>query len=118
MKPIDPNNSIIWVQGVEGAKAYQVPPNGIILLMDSENEGVFYIKVTDNIGMANLRVFRYTEVTSQEVKKDSPQVDLSEYIKKSEFSTLLNEFFKEKEVKDEQPVSAITESKPKPLIQR
>ena len=56
-----PNNGIVWVQGIEGAKAYQMNPNSNIQLMDSENNGIFYIKVTDNIGMANLRVFHYTE---------------------------------------------------------
>lgn len=111
-------NAITWVQGIEGAKAYQVAPNGIILLMDSENEGIFYIKVTDNIGMATLRTFKYEEVTSQESKKDVPQVDLSEYVKKSELALFISEILKEKEVAHEQPVSTVTESKPKPLIQR
>lgn len=96
------NNGIMWVQGLEGAKAYQMSPNRNILLMDSENEGTFYIKVTDNIGMANLRVFNYTEVTAQDVKKDP--IDLSEYVKKSELQELLTELYKE--VTDEQSISA------------
>ena len=101
------NNGITWVQGLEGAKAYQMSPNRNILLMDSENEGTFYIKVTDNIGMANLRVFNYTEVTAQDVKKDP--IDLSEYVKKSELQELLTELYKE--VTNEQSISA-NRSKP------
>lgn len=104
------NNGITWVQGLEGAKAYQMSPNRNILLMDSENEGTFYIKVTDNIGMANLRVFNYTEVTAQDVKKDP--IDLSEYVKKSELQELLTELYKE--VTDEQSVSANRNKQPNP----
>lgn len=56
---------IIWVQGVEGAKAYQVQPNGAVVLMDSENEGTFYIKTTDSIGISTLRTFKYEEVVNK-----------------------------------------------------
>ena len=81
------SNGILWVQGIEGAKAYQMPPNGILLLMDSENDGVFYIKSTDNIGMSNLRTFKYNEVKTSEV---GGVPDLSEYVKKDELQDLIN----------------------------
>ena len=54
-------NGIKWVQGIEGAKAYQLEPNSNAQLMDSENDGVFYIKVCDDIGMCSLRIFDYKE---------------------------------------------------------
>lgn len=79
-------NGITWVQGVEGAKAYQLSPNSNTLLMDSENDGIFYIKVSDNVGMCSLRTFRYEEIVSN----PTPQVDLSEYVKKTELETLIN----------------------------
>lgn len=79
-------NGITWVQGIEGAKAYQLSPGSNVLLMDSENDGVFYIKVSDNVGMCSLRTFRYEEV----VNNPTPQVDLSEYVKKTELETLIN----------------------------
>ena len=64
MQPYRPQtmNNITWVQGVEGAKAYQLSPNTNVQLMDSENDGIFYIKTSDNIGMCNLRVFKYEEI--------------------------------------------------------
>lgn len=58
------HNGIQWVQGVEGAKAFQLQPNSNAILMDSENDGIFYIKVSDNVGMCTLRTFKYTEVTT------------------------------------------------------
>lgn len=50
------NNGILWVQGIEGAKAWQLSPNSNVILMDSENDGRFYIKISDNVGMCNLRI--------------------------------------------------------------
>ena len=78
-------NGINWVQGIEGAKAFQLQPNGRTILMDSENDGIFYIKICDNIGMCNLRTFRY-----EEIHPNSTHVDLSEYVKKSELESIIN----------------------------
>ena len=81
------NNGINWVQGIEGAKAWQLSPNSNVILMDSENDGRFYIKVSDNVGMCNLRIFRYEEITNQPAQ---PQIDLSEYVKRGELESLVN----------------------------
>lgn len=80
------NNGINWVQGLEGAKAFQLVPNSNVQLMDSENDGIFYIKTSDNIGMCNLRTFRYEEVLENPTKN----LDMTEYVKKSELQDLLN----------------------------
>lgn len=82
-----PNNGITWVQGIEGAKAWQLSPNSNVILMDSENDGRFYIKVSDNVGMCTLRIFDYKEVTGQQ---EQSHIDLSEYVKKSELESLIN----------------------------
>ena len=79
------NNGIIWVQGIEGAKAYQLRPNSNAVLLDSESEGRFYIKTADNIGMCNLRVFDYTEVTNT----PTPNIDMSAYVTKEELKSIL-----------------------------
>ena len=97
-------NGIKWVQGIEGAKAYQLEPNSNVQLMDSENDGVFYIKVCDDIGMCNLRIFDYKERenvntqpqnntsinTDEIVDKIAEKIDLSQYIKKNELESLVN----------------------------
>lgn len=105
------NNGINWVQGIEGAKAWYMTPNSNVILMDSENDGIFYIKVSDNVGMCNLRTFRYTEITGQVSQKPEPQIDLSEYVKKSELESLINSMLGG--VKDEQSVSR-NDGKPSP----
>lgn len=85
------NNGIIWVQGIEGAKAYQIMPNSNVLLMDSENDGVFYIKVSDNVGMCSLRTFKYEEVTN--INKTQASEDMSKYITRDELNDILNSRF-------------------------
>ena len=87
-------NGINWVQSVEGAKAFQLMPNSNTVLMDSENDGIFYIKVCDNIGMCSLRKFRYQEII------DEPQPQPNQYITRNELMAIL------KEMKNEQTISA------------
>jgi len=97
------NNGITWVQGVEGAKAYQLMPNSNMLLMDSENDGVFYIKVSDNVGMCNLRTFKYEEVTNFP-KSSENLVDTSQFVTKDELNEILNKRFNGGKNNGKQPV--------------
>ena len=57
-------SNIQWVQGLAGAKAFPLVPNGKAIILDSEEDGVFYIKTSDDTGMCKLRTFRYEEVTN------------------------------------------------------
>ena len=82
-------NGINWVQGIEGAKAYQMMPNSNTLLLDSENDGIFYIKVSDNVGMCNLRTFKYEEIGEQ--PKTSTPVNLDNYVTKDELTKIIND---------------------------
>lgn len=80
------NSGITWVQGIEGAKAYQLFPNSNALLMDSETNDTFYIKTSDNIGMCNLRKFKYSEVMDE----PKQNADMSQYVTRSELEELIN----------------------------
>ena len=109
MTGIRSTNNIIWVQGIEGAKAWQLAPNSMAILLDSENDGKMYIKVTDNIGMGSLRVFNYVEELVQPAQGNVTIVsslDLSQYVKKDELSTLIKEI-----MTNEQPISTVDEPK-------
>jgi hypothetical protein len=98
-----PNNSgINWTQGIEGAKAFGLQPKESIVLLDSEADNIMYIKVCDDIGRCTLRVFEYSEVTN----KMSNNMDMSEYVKKSELESLLNDMLGG--TKNEQTVSRTT----------
>jgi len=53
------NNPIIWIQGIEAAKAYQTAPNSTVVLFDSE-EQVIFIKSADMQGRPSMRILDYT----------------------------------------------------------
>lgn len=57
--PQQPNSSIIWVQGIEGAKSYLVAPNNTVQLWDSERQTI-YLKSADASGMPSMRILDYT----------------------------------------------------------
>ena len=82
-------NGITWVQGIEGAKAFQIMPNSNTILLDSENDGIFYIKVSDNVGMCNLRTFKYEEIGEQ--PKSSAPVNLDNYVTRDELTKVIND---------------------------
>lgn len=89
-----PHNGVVWVQGIEGAKAYPVASGASVLLMDSE-ENVFYIKTTDQSGMPSpLRVFDYTERT------DTAKIDTSAFVTRDELEKRLSELNRKPKVKE------------------
>ena len=106
----NPTTNIVWVQGIEGAKAYPLNPNSMAILLDSEIEGTMCIKVSDNIGMTSMRFFNFTEdfsagnsmMSQQQVLPQ--QVDMSQYVKKEELTALI------KEILNEQTISTTTTS--------
>ena len=111
-QPTTPNmvNDIHWVQGIEGAKAYQVPPNGRTVLLDSEQNRM-YIKTCDNIGMCDLRIFDFSEVSVNNTGSiAAPQIDTSEFVTKKELNDAIQKI---KEEKSNEFISADEPKKPK-----
>ena len=77
--------NLIRVNGIEGAKAYQMSANSIVSLFDA-NEDIMYIKSTDGAGFPSIRTFSFTEVKEQ--NKPIQQVD---YISREEFEEFKKE---------------------------
>jgi hypothetical protein len=96
-----PMNNVIWVQGKEGANSWQMNPNSLAILLDSENTGIMYIKTTDNVGISSLRMFEYTEVTEKKTESVSKStvddLDLSQFVRKDELNTFIKELIEEHE---------------------
>ena len=86
-----PQNSIIWVQGEAGAKAYPVAPNTTVQLWDSESQ-IIYLKSADASGMPTMKVLDYSirENPTQGIALQK-QVDLSGYITREEFEKRISE---------------------------
>ena len=91
-----PNSNIIWVQGIEGAKGYQVPNRSNILMLDSENEDTMYIVSSDEVGMRKMRKFRFTE---EEIRQPG-QVDMTQYATKADVRNIILEMFGKGEADD------------------
>lgn len=78
--------SMAYVNGIEGAKAYILPPNSCILLMDSDNP-MFYIKTTNAQGQGTLKYFKIEEIEDTALNKPTVETDS---VTRQEFDTLKN----------------------------
>lgn len=58
-------SNIEYVNGIEGAKAFILPPNTQKLLLDSDN-AFFYIKTTDMQGKPTVKRFKYIDVEAEQ----------------------------------------------------
>ena len=61
-------DALIRVTGIEGAKAYQMPPNSTAVLFDG-SEDLMFIKTTDGAGFPTIRVFTFAP------KAEEPKTD-------------------------------------------
>ena len=85
-------NQYAFVNGIEGAKSFQLNPNQTILLMDSDSP-VCYMKTSNGVGQSTLRYFKLTEVTEADLKAQSIPNDKSiGYVTKNEFKELSDRF--------------------------
>ena len=71
-------NELQFVNGLESAQAYSMPPNSKQILMDS-NQARFYLKQTDASGMSSIKAYDFHEV------QDNPT---PEYVTREEFEEL------------------------------
>lgn len=79
-----PTMQLIRVNGMDGAKAYQMPPNSAVALFDANND-VFYVKSTDGAGFGSIRAFAFMPVpdAQPQMQQASP-----EYVTRAEFDEL------------------------------
>lgn len=65
-QPTNTMNTYSFVNGIEGAKAYQVMPSQKIMLMDCDRP-LIYMKTSDEYGKSTLRYFKMTEISEQDL---------------------------------------------------
>lgn len=80
MSSMSSMNGFIKVNGIDGAKAYQMPPNSSVPLFDV-NEDVFYMKTTDGAGFPTIRRFVFQE------QQEAPQQHV-DYVTRQELEEL------------------------------
>lgn len=83
--PQEQPQNLIRVNGIDGAKAYQMPANSTVSLFDS-NEDIMYIKNTDGAGFPSIRMFRF-----EEIKETTKSEEKQDYISREEFEEFKKE---------------------------
>ena len=93
-----------WVNGIDGAKAYQLITGGPMLLLDSGDPTRFYIKANDNLGMPQpIRIFKYEEITQEFIPPQESTPKTDNYVTKEDFDRLekmISDLKKNKDYKD------------------
>lgn len=74
-----PVHGFVYVTGLEGAKAYQMPPNSEMPLFDSTNDGVMFIKTTDGAGFPTISIVDCKKRDTQAVTVQSDYVTHDEF---------------------------------------
>lgn len=71
----------IRATGMDGAKAYRMPPNSVVPLFDAGN-GIMYVKSTDGAGFPAIRAFAFQPV------EDKPD-QVRQYVTRDEFDAAM-----------------------------
>ena len=82
-------NSYYYVNGVIGAKSFQLQPNQTVMLMDSDSP-MCYMKQSNGMGQSTLRYFKLVEVNENDLNttKESKNTDMTDYVLKADFDIL------------------------------
>lgn len=72
---------LIRVSGMDGAKAYPMPPNKAVALF-SNDEDVFYLKTTDGAGFPTIKAYAFKEISEQ------TQQAANDFVTRQEFEEL------------------------------
>ena len=88
------NSQLIKVSGLDGAKAYQMPPNSSVALFH-ESEDILYVKTTDGAGFPTIKTFRFEPY-------EEPKVEFEKYVTLDEFNKFKEEVLNGKQSVREQ----------------
>lgn len=84
-----PSNGLIRVTGIDGAKAYQMPPNSVAALFDDSYD-IMYVKSTDGAGFPTIRVFDFYEHKEETLVQQIP-VNTDNFATRQELQSLQQE---------------------------
>ncbi len=82
------NGPWVLVNGVQGAREVMVQPNQTIYMM-SQNSNEFYVKAADNMGVANMRCFRFNEFDPNAEMQQSVQQPQVDYVTREEVESII-----------------------------
>lgn len=77
--------NLIRVNGIDGARAYQMTANSTVALFDA-NDDLMYVKSTDGAGFPSIRIFRFCEESAE-----AKQAQTTDFVSREEFNQLKKE---------------------------
>ena len=80
-------NQYTFVNGLEGAKSFQVQPNQTVMLLDSDNP-IIYKKYANAYGQATIEYFQMIPISEQDARNILTP-PMPEYVLKSDFDKLM-----------------------------
>lgn len=83
MQVQQPVNGLTRVTGIDGAKAYQMPPNSVVALFDG-NDDIFYIKTSDGAGFSTIKPFRFVPME----ETPAPVANTTDFATRQELASL------------------------------
>ena len=89
-QPAQVNTNKIYVTGIEGAKAKQLPPNSDFILLDNDKP-LLYRKTVDATGKMEIKTFKISEYTETESAPATQALDMSQFVSVDEFKGMQNE---------------------------
>lgn len=87
-------HKLMYVSGLEGARAFIVEPNKTVYLMDSESQTMF-IKSADKDGRFYLKAFELNEVGLDTIGRSKDDKMVEDYVTRNELNEFKNNFFNE-----------------------
>lgn len=100
--PTQQQQGLVKVSGIDGAKAYQMPPNAAAALFH-ESEDIFYVKTTDGAGFPTIRAFRFEPM--EEETKDTRDC---RYVTVEEFNKFKEELHAKQSVRTKKATTTVT----------
>ena len=88
------SDGLIYVHGIEGANAFQLPPNVNRVILWDDTEDQYYVKGYDNMGKP--RVLAWNDVFPHKVEEkpanqNSSYEDMSKYVTKDYLESIISE---------------------------
>jgi len=80
-----PINGLVKVGSYEGVQLYALPPNSVSPPLFLESDNIFFVKTTDNDGVASIKAYEFEEC---EVPQSS--INQSDYVTRADLEELEN----------------------------
>lgn len=84
------NTGLVRVTGIDGARAYQMPPNSVSALFD-DTQDVFYIKSTDSGGFGTIKGYQFVPIEPPSPTPVAMQMPTNDFVTRQEFQKQFDE---------------------------